>query len=119
MNPILNNKPFEQGNDERRNMNGRPKKLKTILLGYGLTPSQAYELINELIMLNEQELKKLADDSTASIFETTIAAALLKGKAKGSMFALELVLNRVYGLPKSAQELTIADKRTEITLDLS
>ena len=119
MNPIANNKPFAPGADSRRNTNGRPPKLKTILAGHGLTPSQAYELINELMMLTETELSLLANDSTATILETTIAAALLKGKAKGSMYALEMILNRTYGLPKAAQEITLQDKRIEVTLELN
>lgn len=118
-NPIPNNKPFASGHDSRRNTNGRPPKLKTILAGHGLTPAQAYELINELMMLNENELNVLANDSTATIIETTIAAALLKGKAKGSMYALELVLNRTLGLPKAAQEITLQDKRIEVSLELT
>lgn len=118
-NPIQNNKPFALGADSRRNTNGRPPKLKTILAGHGLTPSQAYELINELMMLTETELSLLANDSTATILETTISAALLKGKAKGSMYALEMILNRTYGLPKAAQEITLQDKRIQVTLELN
>jgi hypothetical protein len=118
MNPIINSKPFSNGHDDRRNMNGRPKALKTILSGYGLTPSQTTELINELMMFNEIELKALADDTTATIFETTIATALLKAKGKGSLYAIETILNRSQGLPKAAQDITIQDKTYEITLTL-
>jgi hypothetical protein len=118
MNPIINSKPFAPGYDDRRNMNGRPKALKTILTGYGLTPSQTTELINELMMCNEIELKTLAEDETATIFETTIATALLKAKGKGSLFAIETILNRSQGLPKAAQDITIQDKTYDITLSL-
>jgi hypothetical protein len=118
MNPILNNKPFAPGHDDRRNITGRPKSLKTILSGYGLTASQTTELINELMMYTESELKTLADDETATIFETTIATALLKSKNKGSLFALETIMNRAHGLPKSAQDITLQQKSYDITLTL-
>lgn len=112
MNPIINSKPFANGYDDRRNTQGRPKKLKTILSGYGLTSSQTTELINELMMFNETELKTLADDSTATIFETTIATALLKAKAKGSLFAIETILNRAQGLPRQHRTSQYRTKHT-------
>ena len=118
MNPIPNNKPFHSGNDERRNIEGRPKKLKTILAGYGLAPSQVNQLISELMMMNEIELMKLSEDDTASIFENIISKALLKSKKNGSLYSLETLLNRSYGMPKASNDITIEDKRIEITFDL-
>lgn len=119
MNPIPNNKPFQSGNDERRNIEGRPKKLKTILSGYGLAPVQVNQLISELMMMNESELLTLSEDDSASIFENIISKALLKSKKTGSLYSLETLLNRSYGLPKASNDITLNDKRVEITLDLT
>lgn len=112
-------KPFEMGHDDRRNGNGRPPKLKTILSGYGLTPSQTTQVINEMMLFTESELLNIASSKDATIFETTIATALIKGKSKGSLFALETILNRSHGLPKATNEMSIENKTTTITLDLS
>jgi hypothetical protein len=112
-------KPFAPGHDERRNGNGRPPKLKTILTGYGLTPSQTTQIINEMMLLTESELLNIAHSNDATIFETTIATALIKGKTKGSLYALETILNRSQGLPKATNEMSIENKTTTITLDLS
>jgi hypothetical protein len=119
MNPIHNNKPFSPGHDNRRNMNGRPRSLKTILTGHGLTGTQATDMISELVLLTELELQELANDNTATIFETTIATALLRSKAKGSLYSIETILNRAHGLPKASQDIILQNKTYEVTLDLT
>jgi len=119
MNPISNNKPFQPGHDERRNINGRPKKLKTILSGHGLSPVQVNQLISELMMMNQCELESLTLDQTASIFENITAAALLKSRKNGSLYALETLLNRTQGMPKASNDIVLTDKRIDITLDLT
>jgi hypothetical protein len=118
MNHIPNNKPFQPGQDERRNINGRPRKLKTILTGYGLTPSQTTELINEMMMHTERELLFILNSDDATIFETTIASALIKGKTKGSLYALDTILNRSQGLPKQTNDIAIENKLISVSLNL-
>lgn len=112
-------KPFTSGYDQRRNGNGRPKKLVTIISGYGLTPSQTTDIINEMMLLTEGELKLICDNEEATIFETTIAMALIKSKNKGSLYALETILNRGHGLPKMINDINLRQEKYEITLNLT
>lgn len=113
-----NLKPFQMGHDERRNTKGRPRKLKTIMTGYGLTISQTTELINEMMMHTESELLFILNSDDATIFETTIASALIKGRTKGSLYALDTILNRSQGLPKQTNDIAIESKTMTISLDL-
>jgi len=112
-------KPFVSGYDARRNGNGRPKKLVTILTGYGLTASQTTDIISEMMLLTEGELKLISDNQEATIFETTIAMALIKSKQRGSLYALETILNRGHGLPRQVSDINLKQETIEISLNLT
>lgn len=74
-----NLKPFQKGDDERRNKDGRPKKLPEL-----------DELIADV----------LGDESSGESAAKQILTALYKKAVKGDIRAAEVLLNRGYGLPK-------------------
>jgi hypothetical protein len=53
-----------------------------------------------MLAMGENELNTIIETETASILELTIARALLNGAKKGSLYAMEGLLNRSVGTPK-------------------
>lgn len=86
-----NLKPFKQGDDERRNLKGRPKNLPKL------------DVLLVEVLGNEDD-----DDSEAK----KILAALLKEAKSGNTKAAEILLDRAYG--KSAQTLDLTTKGESI-----
>ena len=74
-----NLKPFKKGQDERRNLEGRPHKLPEL-----------DELIAEV----------LGDETSGQSAAKQILTALYRKAIKGDIRAAEVLLNRGYGLPK-------------------
>ncbi len=80
-----NLKPFKKGEDNRRNPNGRPKKLP------------------ELSALMAEVLGEETDGLTAA---QQILKALRTKAKRGDIRAAEALLNRGYGLPKQSLEVS-------------
>ncbi len=55
---IENLKPFKQGEDERRHMQGRPQKLITQMKEIGYTKSQVEDTMLSMLSLSRKELEK-------------------------------------------------------------
>jgi len=91
---IENLKPFKQGEDERRHMQGRPQKLITQMKEIGYTKSQVEDTMLSMLSLSRKELEKIDRGDEYTIMERTIAGALLKGHDKNSLFNLEMLLTR-------------------------
>lgn len=91
---IENLKPFKKGEDKRRNINGRPKKIP------------------ELQVLLADVLGEQKDGIDAA---KDILMALRAKATKGDVRAAEVLLNRAYGMPKQA-----IDMKAEVeTVDVS
>ena len=101
-NPIPNNKPFEKG--QSGNPNGRPRKYVTLLVDQGYKRSEINDTIQNMMAMTVDELKQVWDNPKATILEKTIASAMRKSIEKGTLYSLETLLSRVYGLPKQEVE---------------
>ena len=97
---------------------GRPQKFITSLKKQGYTQSQVNDIILVMLTLDETELSDIVNTGTATILELTIAGALLNGAKKGSLYAIESLLNRAIGLPRVTQEVNIEAKHILLTMDL-
>jgi hypothetical protein len=101
-NPIPNNKPFEKG--QSGNPNGRPRKYVTLLVDQGYKRSEINDTIQNMMAMTVDELKQVWDNPKATILEKTIASAMRKSIEKGTLYSLETLLSRVYGMPKQEVE---------------
>ena len=115
---LENLKNFNKGEDERRYMEGRPKKLITQMKELGYTKTQVEETMLSMLSLSRKELEKIDRGDEYTIMERTIAGALLKGHDKNSLFNLEMLLTRSQGKPKETIDQTIQSKNFTITLNL-
>lgn len=100
------------------NPNGRKPKLITLLKNEGYSQSEVNDTILQMLALTEQDLNSVAENQNSTILELTISRALLNSAKKGSLYALESLLNRSIGLPKITQDVNIESKEILITLDL-
>jgi hypothetical protein len=115
-NPIPNNKPFKKG--QSGNPNGRPKKFVTLLKEMGYKRSEINDTIQAMLAMDMEELKDVWDDKNATILEKTIASAMKKSIEKGSLYSMETLLSRVFGMPKQEIEQTIIEKPIFNGIDL-
>ena len=107
-NPIPNNKPFEKG--QSGNPNGRPRKYVTLLIDQGYKRSEINDTIQNMMAMTVDELKQVWDNPKATILEKTIASAMRKSIEKGTLYSLETLLSRVYGLPKQELAATVESR---------
>jgi hypothetical protein len=115
---LENLKNFNKGEDERRYMEGRPRKLITQMKEIGYTKSQVEDTMLAMLTLSRKELEKIDKGDEYTIMERTIAGALLKGHNNNSLFNLEMLLTRSQGKPKETIDQTIESKNFTITLNL-
>jgi hypothetical protein len=115
-NPIPNNKPFKKG--QSGNPNGRPKKFVTLLKAMGYKRSEINDTIQAMLAMDMEELKDVWDDKNATILEKTIASAMKKSIEKGSLYSIETLLSRVFGMPKQEVEQTIIERPIFTGIDL-
>jgi hypothetical protein len=115
---LENLKNFNKGEDDRRYMEGRPKKLITQMKDIGYTKTQVEETMLSMLSLSRKELEKIDKGDEYTIMERTIAGALLKGHNNNSLFNLEMLLTRSQGKPKETIDQTIESKNFTITLNL-
>lgn len=110
--------PYQWQQGESGNPQGRPPKLKSLLRSYGLTPSQATELINALLLHDRPALRAIVDDEASPVIETIVARALLKSAERGTLHALDLLLTRAHGLPRPSEPATPTEP-IQVTLNLN
>lgn len=105
----MNNlKNFQHGDDPRRNLKGRPRKLVNQAKELGYTTEEVKTTLEVLIALTKDELKEVLLNENSTMLELIVAASLKKAFEKGSLFNLELLLTRAQGKPKETinQNLT-------------
>ena len=113
-----NLKPFKKGEDERRWMEGRPKKFTTLMKEEGYKLSEVNDSIQAIMAMNEQEIKEVLKNNDATMLEKTVARAIIKSYEKGSLFSMDTLLSRVFGKPKESVEATVEQKIVNVTLKL-
>lgn len=100
------------------NPGGRPRKFVTSFKRDGLRQSQVNDIILVMLAMNEAELTAIVDNGNATIIELTIARALLNGVKRGSLYAIESLLNRSIGMPRITQDVNIEQRSFNITMSL-
>ncbi len=102
-----NLKPFKTGHDSRRDGNGRPAKLKSLLKIEGYKLSQVNQTICNLLTLNKKALTDIKADRSGkgSILELIIAGALLKDFQSGRIDTLETLLDRSFGRTQTQNKI--------------
>ena len=113
-----NLKPFKKGEDERRWMQGRPKKFTTLMKEEGYKLSEVNDSIQAIMSMDEKTIKELIKNPDATMLEKTVARAIVKSYEKGSLYSMDTLLSRVYGKPKETVDQTIEAKVINVTLNL-
>ena len=103
-----NLKPFPKGTSG--NPNGRPRKYVTTLAANGYKRSEINDTIQAMMAMTMDELKTVYENPKATIPEKTIAGAMRKSLEKGTLYSLETLLSRVYGLPKQELAATVESR---------
>lgn len=86
------------------NPKGRPRKYVSALKEQGYKLSEINDCIAVLMSMTADQLKEVDENPDATIMERTIAAAMLKGYDKKSLYAAETLLSRVHGKPIEKRE---------------
>ena len=73
---------FKKG--EVANPNGRPKKYVSLLIEQGYKLSEVNDTMQNLMAMNEEQLKTIEEDALATALERTICKAILNSMRKGS-----------------------------------
>lgn len=105
-------KPGQCGNPA-----GRPKKLVNALKDLGYKQSEVNDCLQVLFALGLNELKKIEKSDEHTMIERTVAAALVNGLKKKSLYNVLQLLERVYGRPKETIDQTINGK-VKVTMNL-
>jgi hypothetical protein len=92
------------------NPDGRPRKYVTTLASYGYKRSEINDTIQAMMAMTMDELKTVYENPKATILEKTIAGAMKKSLEKGTLYSLETLLSRVYGLPKQELAATVESR---------
>jgi hypothetical protein len=71
------------------------------------------DCIQVLMAMTVDELKAVWDNKESTILEKTLANALIKSMAKGSLYSVDTLLSRVYGKPKETTAV-IQDSKIEV-----
>ena len=110
--------PFKKGQDERRHMEGRPKKFTTLMKENGYSLSEVNDSIQAIMAMDEKNIKEILKNEEATMLEKTVAKAIIKSYEKGSLYSMDTLLSRVFGKPKESVEATVEAKVINVTLNL-
>lgn len=100
------------------NPNGRKPKFITTFKKDGFTQSEINDVILQMLSMTETELNEVLTSTETTVFESIIARALQNSSKKGSLYAIESLLNRAIGLPKNNSEQPKENQIIFITMDL-
>lgn len=102
-----NLKPFKPGHDDRRNPNGRPKKIFTILRDNGYTKDDMRAAFELVAWLTQSEAEEIHNDPTKPLVLKVTCMAFLKGATKGDFRYISEIMSHVIGKPKETVEQKI------------
>lgn len=104
-----NLKPFQPGDDPRRNTEGRPRKFVSTLTTQGYTREEVNGALRAMLSMTELELKEVVDNKAGTVLERTIAKALQNELKKGSLATIESLLSRTFGKPRESQDINFSN----------
>lgn len=115
-NPDIAQHGFKKG--QSGNPNGRPRKFVTTLKEIGYKRSEINDTIQAMLAMDKDELTDAMKNPKATILEMTVASAMKKSIEKGSLYSIETLLSRVFGMPKQEIEQTIIERPIFTGIDL-
>jgi hypothetical protein len=116
--PIPNEEQTQFKKGQSGNPNGRPRKFVTTLKEIGYKRSEINDTIQAMMAMDKDELTDVFKNPKATILEITIAAAMKKSIEKGTLYSMETLLSRVFGMPKQEIEQTIIERPIFTGIDL-
>ena len=111
-----NLQPFKPGHDDRRNLQGRPRKIHSILKESGYTKDDIRDAFEEVGWQNIADLEAIIEDDTKPVILKVIARAFIKGAEKGDFRYVSEILQHIIGKPKETIEQKIT--QFKITMNL-
>lgn len=90
---------FKQGNKPKEGFHTHPERRGR---GFWKKESTPRYKLEQMMKLSEMELKKIATDEQAPLFERKLAIAIRKGEWK----EIEAMINQVYGKPNQSIDMT-------------
>ncbi len=102
---IKNLKPFEKGEDKRRNLQGRPTRLAQfekqlgVKFPAGIKLKEVEALISSLMVMSVDELAIVIKDKSSPVVVSIVASSLLQSIKAGKSDELLKLMDRVFGKP--------------------
>jgi hypothetical protein len=96
--------PFSWKKGQSGNPNGRPRKFVCQLKDMGYNKQDITQTIENMMAMTITELAEVFKDDNSTVLEKTVANAIKRGIEKGTLYSMEILLNRVYGQPKQEVE---------------
>jgi len=114
-----NLKPFNKGYDERRNVNGRPKKIFNLIKESGYSKEDIRDAFDEIGWQTMDDLNEVMLDPNKPVILKVIAKAFLRGADKGDFRYVSEILTHVLGKPKEQVDVTTqGDKINQFDISL-
>ena len=99
--------PFSWKKGQSGNPNGRPRKFVCLLKDMGYNKQDIDTTIQNMMAMTINELAEVFKDDNATVLEKTVANAIKKGIEKGTLYSLETLISRVYGMPNQQTDANV------------
>lgn len=118
LNPKTDHLTHWQSGQPSPNPMGRRPKFVTTLKKMGYAKSEINDVILVMLAMTQNELLEIISRDDTDILELTICKALLLNAKRGSLSALEVLLNRSIGSPVRQGEIQLKQEEYSVTLNL-
>lgn len=99
--------PFSWKKGQSGNPNGRPRKFVCLLKDMGYNKQDIDTTIQNMMAMTINELAEVFKDDNATVLEKTVANAIKKGIEKGTLYSIETLISRVYGMPNQQTDANV------------
>jgi len=96
---------FKKGFDPKRNNNGAPRKLISSLSDLGYNNLQITDTMLNNFALTKAEVECISENENSSMLERLVSKTFLKDFSKGSLWNVEIIMNRAIGKSKETTQL--------------